>query len=322
LKRRNLKDNLSGKKVLITGSTGFIGSNLARMALNHDADVYLLYRTISNKWRINEILSFVHGYCVDLQDSRRLNSIISEIRPEIVCHTAAYGGNSLQKDRQRIIDSNLMGTINMIDACRNVNLDLFVNTGSSSEYGIKMAPMREDDLLEPVNDYGITKAAATLCCQAAARNEGLPAVTLRLFSPYGSYEEACRLIPSVILACLKDERPKISSPSFVRDFVFINDVMDAYIKVLDSHNIGGEIFNIGSGKQHSVKEIVDTIIRLSGAQVEPEIGVPQRWKTEPDNWQADITRAGNCLGWNPKYDLEKGLTATIEWFRKNINIYR
>ena len=100
-----------------------------------------------------------------------MNSIISEIQPDIVYHTAAYGGNPLQKDQQRIVDSNLIGTIDMINACRRVNLDLFVDTGSSSEYGIKTTSIREDDLLEPVNDYGISKAAATRYSQAAARNE-------------------------------------------------------------------------------------------------------------------------------------------------------
>jgi nucleoside-diphosphate-sugar epimerase len=322
LKRRNSKNNLSGKKVLITGSTGFIGSNLARIALNHDADVYLLYRATSSKWRINGIFSFVHGYCVDLSDSRRLNSIISEIQPDIVYHTAAHGGNSCQKDRQRILDSNLMGTINMIDACRKVDLDIFVNTGSSSEYGIKIASMREDDLLEPVNDYGISKASATMYCQAAARNEGLPAVTLRLFSPYGSYEGQSRLVPSAILACLRGENPRISSRSFVRDFVFIDDVLDAYLKVIDAQDALGEIINIGYGEQHSVGEVVDIIIRLAGDTAFPVVGSPSRWPNEPIKWQADISKARNVLGWSPKYDLERGLAATVDWFKDNTALYR
>lgn len=314
-------NSLKGKKVLITGSTGFIGSNLARLALNHDAEVYILYRATSSKWRINDILSFVHSFCVDLSDSGRLNSIISEIQPDIVYHTAAYGGNPLQKNQQRIVDSNLMGTIDMINACRRVNLDLFVNTGSSSEYGIKTTSIREDDLLEPVNDYGISKAAATLYCQAAARNEGLPIVTLRLFSPYGSYEGPDRLISSTILACLRGENPRISSRSFVRDFVFINDVLDAYLKVVEAPNVSEKIFNIGTGEQHSVGDVVDAVIRLTGNKVMPVIGAPQRWQSEPAMWQADISRARKHLGWSPRYDLEQGLTATIEWFQENMVHY-
>jgi len=314
-------NSLKCKKVLITGSTGFIGSNLARLALNHDAEVYILYRATSNKWRINNILNSVHGFCVDLSDSGRLNSIVSEIQPDIVYHTAAYGGNPLQKDQQTIVDSNLMGTINMINACRKVNLDLFVNTGSSSEYGIKTRSILEDDLLEPVNDYGISKAAATLYCQAVARNEELPIVTLRLFSPYGSYEGHSRLISSTIIACLRGENPRISSRSFVRDFVFIDDVLDAYLKVVDASDVSGKIFNIGYGEQHSVGDVVDTVIRFTGNKVIPVIGSPQRWQSEPAMWQADISRAKKYFGWCPKYDLERGLTAAIRWFQENIDIY-
>lgn len=313
---------VDGKRVLITGSTGFIGSNLARKCLDLGADVYLLTRSTSDKWRVRDILAKVRAFDVDLSDRDKLEKIVIEIQPEIVFHTAAYGGDPAQKDLMAIFRSNFLGTANLVDSCKTVDLELFVNTGSSSEYGVKAAPMKEDDLLEPANDYGISKSAATMYCQAAARNDELPIITLRLFSPYGSFESPARLIPSVILACLRDERPRIASRSFVRDFVFIGDVMDAYLIVTESKNLGGKIFNIGSGKQHSVGDVVDMIIKLTGAQVEPEIGGPSRWKTEPCMWQADISRARDCLGWRPKYELKRGLAASIDWFRENMDIYR
>ena len=112
--------------------------------------------------------------------------------------------------------------------------DLLVNTGSSSEYGIKNSAMKESSLLEPVTEYGVSKAAATLFCQSYAVTENLPIVTLRLFSPYGRYEQKSRLVPSVILAALQKINPKISSRQFVRDFIFIDDVLDAYEAVTQS----------------------------------------------------------------------------------------
>jgi nucleoside-diphosphate-sugar epimerase len=317
--------SLNGKKVLITGATGFVGANLVRMVLKQGSEVYIITRKKSDKWRIDDVLGEIAEYNtdfnIDLLDCDKLNRIIRRIRPDIIYHTATYGGRPGQKDAIKIVQTNLVGTINLIKACQKFGFDLFVNTGSSSEYGIKERAMQEGDLLEPVNDYGISKSAATQYCRAVARNKGLPIVTLRLFSPYGSYEESTRLIPSVILSCLRGEKPKISSPYFVRDFVYIQDVLDAYAKLSDVPDLGGEVFNIGSGKQCTVGDVANMIIELSGCCMELEMGMPQGWPNEPKKWEADISKANDILGWMPKYSMEKGLAETIRWFEKNINIY-
>lgn len=313
--------SLRGKRVLITGSTGFIGANLMRKAIGVGADVSILTRESSDSWRIQDKLGDVSQYQSDLSDYECLESAILKIEPEIIYHTAAYGGNPFHNDSRKIIESNFIGTANLVNACRKIDFDLFVNTGSSSEYGIKTSPMREEDILEPVNDYGVSKSAATLYCQSVARNKKIPLVTLRLFSPYGCYEGHKRLIPSVILDCLRGENPKIISPAFVRDFIFIDDVMDAYIKVLDAKEIVGEIINIGSGKQHTVGDIADTIIGLTGKGLVTQTGGTPRWPNEPEKWEADITKAKKLLNWEPKHDLIRGLDATIKWFRENIYLY-
>lgn len=317
--------SLSGKKVLITGATGFVGANLVRMVLKQGSEVYIITRKESDKWRIDDVLGEIAEYNtdfnIDLLDCDKLKRIIRRIRPDIIYHTATYGGRPGQKDAIKIVQTNLIGTINLIKACQKFGFDLFVNTGSSSEYGIKERAMQEGDLLEPVNDYGISKSAATQYCRAVARNKGLPIVTLRLFSPYGSYEESTRLIPSVILSCLRGKKPKISSPYFVRDFVYIQDVLDAYAKLSDVPDLGGEVFNIGSGKQCTVGDVANMIIELSGCCMELEMGMPQGWPNEPKKWEADISKANDILGWMPKYSMEKGLAETIRWFEKNINIY-
>ena len=314
-------EDLKGKKILITGSTGFIGANLVRRFLKIDAEVYIITRTTSNKWRIKDILKDVNEFCVDLLDYERLASIILDIKPEIIFHTAIYGGYPFQKDIKKIIESNFIGTVNLVNACQKVDFELFVNTGSSSEYGLKSKPMTEKDILEPVNDYGVSKAAATLYCQAVARREKMPIVTLRLFSPYGYYEESTRLIPAVIMACLRGENPKVTSPNYVRDFIFIEDVTDAYIKVIETSDISGEIFNIGYGKQHSVEEVVDEIIKLTKSEVKPEWGNAPKWQNEPNKWRADISKAKDILKWQPKHSLEQGLAKTVKWFMENMPLY-
>ena len=312
---------LKGRGVLITGSTGFIGANLVRRFLKIGAEVHILTRTTSNKWRINDIFKDVNEYCVDLLDYEKLASIVLDIAPEIIVHTAVYGGYPLQKDIKEIIETNFIGTVNLVNACKKVDFELFVNTGSSSEYGIKSKPMTEEDILEPVDDYGVSKAAATLYCQAVARREKIPVVTLRLFSPYGYYEEPARLIPAVVTSCLKGRNPEVSSPNSVRDFIFIEDVMDAYMKVTKTSDISGGIFNIGYGEQHSVREVVNMIVELTGNNVRPEWGSVPKRAIEPNVWQADITKAKDVFKWEPKYSLEKGLAKTVKWFMENMNLY-
>jgi nucleoside-diphosphate-sugar epimerase len=126
-----------------------------------------------------------------------------KIRPNIIFHSAAYGTSAVQNNTQKIFETNVTGTINLIQSCMDFSFDLFVNTGSSSEYGMKEAPMHESDILEPITDYGVSKAAGTLYGRSVAINRNLPIATLRLFSPFGPYEQGSRLIPSLILAALQ-----------------------------------------------------------------------------------------------------------------------
>jgi nucleoside-diphosphate-sugar epimerase len=311
-----------GEKVFITGATGFVGSNLARRYLGHGAEVYINVRKTSDTWRIDDILRDVNIVPVDITDFEKLRDSLKKIQPCFIFHTAAYGGNAAQKNPEKIIASNIAGTLNIVRCCRDINVDLLVNTGSSSEYGMKNSPMKETDLLEPVTEYGASKAAATLYCQTYARTEKIPVITLRLFSPYGSYEQKSRLIPSVILAALQKKNPKISSRQFVRDFIYIEDVLSAYDAALDLTDASGKIFNIGSGNQYSVGEVVDIIIRLLGNDVSYETGIPQAWKNEPATWKADIKKAKTELFWEPEYSLEQGLLETINWFKDHAELYQ
>ncbi|MCM8758628.1 MAG: NAD(P)-dependent oxidoreductase [Candidatus Omnitrophica bacterium] len=314
---------IKNKKVLVTGATGFIGANLTRMFIEIGAKVYIFTRPTSKKWRINDILKEVREYGVDLLDFDRLQQSILEIKPDIIVHTAVYGGYPFQKNEIDIILNNIIGTVNLVNACTRVEFECFINTGSSSEYGFKTKPMVEENLPEPIDTYGISKLSSTLYCQMKAKNENLPIATLRLFSPYGYYEEKTRLIPYVINCCLTERNPRLSSPNPVRDFVFIEDVLTAYAKAIELiENIKGEVLNIGFGKQYSVKEVVNEILELTGGKVKPEWGTIANPRKEPNYWQADISKAREKLKWQPTYDLRKGLKKTIEWFKLNMELYK
>lgn len=314
---------LRKKRVLITGAKGFIGSMLVRRCIREDADTYILIPSKVNNWRIADILPKVGVHYGDLLDLVSLEKVISSVKPEIIFHLAAYGVYPDQKETVKIININFSGTKNLLDVCGKIKYQLFVNTGSIFEYGIKHHPLKESDSLEPVTDYGVSKAAATLYCHALARRENKPIVTLRLSTPYGSYEEPPRLIPSVILSFLNNKAPKLTSSKFVRDFLFIDDVIEAYIKVVENVNkVKGEIFNIGYGKQHTIGEIADIILELTGTKMRPEWGSPSRYRIESNMWQPNISKAKRLLGWMPKYTLKQGLTRTVLWFSENKELYK
>lgn len=315
------------KKILITGSTGFMGANLLHCLVKSDNEIHIILRETSNVWRINDIINknkVKKHYC-DLTIREKIKKIVSNIKPEIIFNLSVYGGYPFQKDSMKIIDTNFTGTVNLLDACTDTGFDCFINTGSSSEYGLKNKPMSENDLLEPINEYGITKAAATLYCQAIGRREKLPIFTLRLFSPYGYYEESTRLIPYLTISCLRNKELKIFNPDAVRDFNFIEDVIDAYIGTCDNkENISsGDIFNIGNGVQHSVCEVFKLVKELTGYRKEPYWGKAKlRDSDKTRTWIADNSKIKKVIGWKPQHNIENGLKKTIKWIEKHLYLYK
>jgi len=313
---------LEGKRVLITGATGFIGSNLLRRCIRDGADVSIFIRKDSNLWRIKNVVANVKKLKVDLLDRGAVEKSVNKIKPEIIFHTAVYGALSGQLDKKRIMAVNFKGAVNLIDACKKFDFELFVNSGSSSEYGLKTRAMCEDDISEPFSPYGVSKARAGLYAQKTARDCKKPIITLRLFSPYGYFEDYNRLIPAVILSCLRGQHIELSSPHSVRDFIFIDDVVDAYLEAIEySEKTSGGIFNIGSGTQYKIEDVVWKIIKLIGSKVKPEWSSLKNSRIEPSRWQANRDKAEKELHWVPLHTLDKGLAKTISWFKKNIHLY-
>jgi nucleoside-diphosphate-sugar epimerase len=317
-------ESMEKLRVLITGASGFIGANFCHFFVSQGAEVHVLVRKTSNLWRIKSIKNKLDVHYCDLNEREKLKGLISEIKPEGIMHFAIYGGYPFQKETLQIIKTNFLGTVNLLDACMNVGFKWFINTGSSSEYGIKSKPMKEDDLLEPINDYGVAKAAGTLYCQSVAKRTEAPIYTMRLFSPYGYYEEPTRLVPYVIRSCLKNEALLLSNPNAVRDFVFIEDVINAYLQlILNMHLVkSGEIFNVGSGNQHKVSEVVAIIKKLTNSNSQ------LNWKRHLGRdsdilkiWEANIDKITSNLNWHSQYTLEEGLKKTIDWFKEHLNLY-
>ena len=311
-------------KIVITGGTGFIGSNLVYKFLELGDQVNLIVREKSNFWRIDPIKNKVNLYFSDLRDIEKLEKIFKKVKPDIVIHLASYGTTpKTQKDEDEMIQTNILGTINLIKTSSKNNVSAFINTGSSSEYGEKDRAIKETDVLEPHNLYGVTKASGTIYAHYFAKLKGMPLVTLRPFSVYGYYEHKERLVPAVIKGCLENKELKLSSLEDKRDYVFIEDVVDIYLKSINKiGKVNGEIFNVGMGKEHSIKEVVENIEKILDSHPPHNYGAFESGQKEPKHWIADISKAKKMLNWTPKYDLETGLKKTVDWFSKNLFLYK
>jgi UDP-glucose 4-epimerase len=314
------------KRVLLTGASGFVGANLAQMLLNDGHDVYLFVREGFKAWRLEPFLQHVHLVKVNLLDPADVFQKINEIRPDWIFHLAAFGAYSWQDDLGVALQTNLLSTINLIEAARKVGFDAFINTGSSSEYGFKDHAPSENEYLEPNSYYAATKAAATLLCRYTAQRYKSPIFTLRLYSVYGPYEEPNRLIPSLITKGLKGGFPHLVSPEVARDFIFSEDVCAAYSFVASSANKlpFGSVYNVGTGIQTSVREIVSITKDVFSIPDDPVWGSMENRSWDTDIWVANNTKLCQA-GWKPVYNFQTGYLKTIEWFKQNIpkmpNIY-
>jgi len=310
-----------GKKVVITGGTGFVGSNLVRELLNKGHEVYLFVRKDSDLWRLEEIVNHLRIKVIDLNDFDETLKTIQTIRPDWCFHLATYGAYSSQIQIDPTIQTNIRTTINLANSCIKTGIEVFINTGSSSEYGIKDHAPKEFEYIEPNSLYAITKAAATHYCTWISKTQDISIATLRLYSVFGPYEEPNRLIPQVIIKGLKGTLPSLVNPDISRDFVFISDVIDSYFLVANNPRIvKGKIYNVGTGIQTTIREVVKDIKLLLPISSEPQWGTMDNRNWDTDIWVADHSKITDELSWIPKFTFLNGLSLTIEWLRKNNEI--
>jgi len=302
-------DLFRGSRWLITGGSGFVAANLVRNPMLAGAEVHLAVRGRS-AWRLAGLDRSVRLHVLDLRDPDAVAALFAEVRPEIVVHGATWRGGA---DREQAALTNVLGTSHLIDAALAHPPRRLIHLGSSIEYGHREAPLDEGLALEPTTLHGATKAAASLLLRQAAWAEGLPAVILRAFSVYGPWEGHDRLIPTAIRALRDGAVVKLTEPGWVRDLVYVDDVVEAIGLAVVRELTPGEVLNVGSGIETTNEGIVETIARVMGRKAEVEVGAYPSRDTDSRHWVADPSRALERLGWRAVTPLEKGLGRTVEW---------
>jgi nucleoside-diphosphate-sugar epimerase len=315
-KNNNQYGELAGRSVLVTGAAGFIGSHLTRRLSALQCRVTALVRPSSDLVRIEDILDQIQIAKCDLSCADVDDLVGKCSHPQIVFHLAAEGVNQSRQDVLAIAQANVIGTLALLQMARACDVERFVFSGSCFEYSPGDG-LTEDLVPDPVSEYGASKAAAAAFVSAFYNSYKLPTVSLRLFTAYGPYEAPYRLIPGAILNALAGENMALTSGEQTRDFVYIDDVIDAMLKAAVSPLAVGQTINICSGAATSVKQLVTMIFDSTTTAARPLFGaIPQR-NNEMRTLSGNPNKARDVLGWAASTSLADGIANTAEWFREN-----
>jgi nucleoside-diphosphate-sugar epimerase len=302
--------------VLVTGGSGFVGACVVEELVRRGHSVHVLLRDPVRAWRLAPVWQRLHVHRGDLVDAAATRDTVGKVQPKVVMHLAAYGAYEKQADARMILRTNILGTYNLLEAAADSGASLFINTGSSSEYGFKSEPMREADRLEPNSFYAIAKAAQTHLCNLLARRTPMATVVFRLFSVYGPWEEPTRLMPTLIRRARAGLPLEMVSPDTARDFVYAEDVVDALVEFPRLAGLRGEVINLGSGRETTLREVVDTVTDLVGSRSEVRWGAMAARHWDTNRWSADPAQAARLLGWTARHSLRQGLGRMAEWMSK------
>lgn len=306
-------------KVLITGATGFIGSHLTRSLIGKGFEVGIIKREKSDVWRIKNLLDKLVTYDVDLRDTRKVFKAVSHFRPDVIFHLATYYAVDCNlQEIPLMLDTNVLGAVNLLEASKESMVKLFVNASSCFVYKESKDKLRENADLSPLNLYALTKIQTEQACTFYTKKYGLKTITFRLFPPYGPADHERRLIPYVIKSLLEREKLKMTTGKQRWDFVYVDDIVNAYFKLLCVFDLPQkhEIFNIGTGNTVSVREVVSQIKKIIGVELESDWGAIPHRKSEIWFTCADISKTENFLKWQPKIQISgEGLELTINWYK-------
>ncbi len=313
-------NSLRGKRILVTGAAGFIGSHLVRKLIEQGGHIIALLRLSSDLWRIQDVLDKIEVHHGDLNDvsADALKAKIKGV--DIVYHLGAAGVDQSGRDPTSIIRVNVVGTLALLQLARDLNAARFVYSGSCFEYGAG-SRLREDARLVPPNEYAVSKISAGVLTELFFRKYGLATVHLRPFTVYGPFESPQRLIPHVIRGAFEGHDIKLTGGKQTRDMVFIDDAVEGFLAAGSKPKVAGHIFNLATGNEMSVKEISLAIVKLMGDRVKILFGTQPYRESEVWSLSGDPVKAKKILGWKAMTSLREGLQKTIQWFKENKDKY-
>jgi NAD dependent epimerase/dehydratase len=325
-----MTDPWDAKQVLVTGAGGFIGSHLVESLVQNGARVraFVRYNSRGDPGLISllppDLRSQLEIIAGDLRD---LPSLISALRDvEIVFHLGALIAIPYSYLHPiEVVQSNVMGTLNMLLAARETGVRRIVHASSSEVYGTAVrVPIDETHPLQGQSPYSASKIGADKLVESFYCAYDLPVVTLRPFNTYGPRQSARAVIPAIITQALTQDTISLGNLDAQRDFTFVSDTVDGFLRAAQTRGIEGETFNLGVGSEIRIGHLAAEILSLLDMQKEIRV-TPMRLrpgKSEVQRLISDNGRARSRLGWMPRVSLRQGLSETIEWISANLRLYQ
>ncbi|MCX6348268.1 MAG: SDR family oxidoreductase, partial [Candidatus Aureabacteria bacterium] len=287
--------------VLITGAEGFLGSHLARRLVEEGARVTALVAPGAPLSRIADLRSRLRLSVVDVRDARAVGRAVKKAAPRFLFHLAAVTNPARSWDALDLaLAVNLGGTVNVLKAAEKEGCESVLSTCTAGVYGRNPPPFREEMPLDPGSPYSVSKAAATFACQMAARSLKVPATVVRLFLVYGPDQGEERFLPQLIRAGLKRKPFRMTAGRQTREYTYIDDVVEGMLRAAGRRRAAGEVFNLGSGEEISLRDLARKVNRLlGGTLILDRKKIPYR-KNEIFRFLGDHRKAKKVLGWQAR----------------------
>jgi NAD dependent epimerase/dehydratase len=317
------------KKILVTGADGFIGSHLVESLVEEDYQVkaFAFYNSF-NSWGwldtlSKEKLNNIEVVTGDIRDSEGVRKVIKGVNT--VFHLAALIGIPFSYNSpDSYVDTNIKGTLNVLQACRNYDIERIIVTSTSEVYGTaKYIPIDEKHPLQPQSPYSASKIGADSIAESFYRSFELPVTIARPFNTYGPRQSARAIIPTIITQLLKESKEiKLGTLTPTRDLNFVNDICRGFIALAKCDKAIGKAINIGTGQEISVEKLAELIIGLINPNT--NIVLDEARKRPIDSEVERLVCNNNLIksitGWKPEVSLKEGLSKTIEWFKNEENL--
>jgi len=323
--------NWQGKKVLVTGAEGFIGSHLTERLVELGADVTAMAQYNSfNNWgwidsfdkKVKDSIKVVTG---DIREYDGMKRIVKG--QEVVLHLAALIAIPYSYlSPMAYVRTNVEGTTNVLEACREYEVEKIVHTSTSETYGSALyVPIDEKHPMQGQSPYSASKIGADKMAESYYKSFNMPIATIRPFNTYGPRQSARAVIPTIISQILAGKTEiKLGSLTPTRDFNFVKDTAEAFIKIAESEKTIGEVINAGSNYEITIGDTVKKIIKIIGKDVrilsDDERLRPEN--SEVNRLWADNTKIKELTGWKPNYTIDDGLEATVEWIKNNMQYFK
>ena len=320
--------NWKGKRVLVTGAGGFIGSHLTERLAALGAKVRALvhYNAMGSWGWLDEssVLEDIEVVAGEIRDRDSVRQVMQDV--QIVFHLAALIGIPYSYCAPlSYVHTNVEGTVNVLQVSREFGVERVVHTSTSEAYGTaQYVPIDEAHPLQGQSPYSASKIAADKLAEAFYLSFDVPVVTVRPFNTFGPRQSARAIIPAIITQCLKGEALRLGNLYPTRDLNYVSNIVEGFALAASVPEAIGQTINLGSGREISIGDLAKLIARLIGRSVsiecEEERVRPE--KSEVERLVADNTLARTLLNWKPTVDLEEGLKRTIEWLQQHIDRYR